>query len=330
MDQDKKNSVGQWYQQYLGRQANPDEVNWWTGASNFGTVEDQIKNSQEAKTYAARGTQPQTPYSHDAFRDAWLATGSDVNKQNQVLTQFGIDPNKVSANGTVTLPDGSIMDLRQGAKAGNNTAQWLGVGQMNNGVAQYYPTGGSQTTAVSSSTTTQPQTSPLWDALYNQLMGRANQSLNISPDDPIIKGQTDAYSAQQERARKTYLDSLAESAGPYASGAMLGQSRITAENMGQDVGNFQSQLMGRELQSRRDEIAQALQSQQSMLSDAQRLALQKELAYLNDATQRYGIATSADTQKYGIDTTANTAANRLGLDYANSQADYWLRSQGLT
>jgi hypothetical protein len=67
-----------------------------------------------------------------------------------------------------------------------------------------------------------------------------------------------------------------------------------------------------------------------MLSDAQRLALQKELAYLNDATQRYGIATSADTQKYGIDTTANTAANRLGLDYANSQADYWLRSQGLT
>jgi hypothetical protein len=46
-------------------------------------------------------------------------------------------------------------------------------------------------------------------------------------------------------------------------------------------------------------------------------------------TNRYGIEQNNATNRYGIDTQSQTAADRLGLDYGNSQANYWLRSQGL-
>lgn len=326
--QDRANSVQAWYKQYLGRGANPDEVNWWSGADNFGTVEGQIKGSDEAKRYSAGPQAPTRAFDHDTFRNAWMGTGNNVDAQNAILKQYGLT---ASPNGTVTLPDGAIMDLRRGAKVGDNTAQWMGVGEVHNGVTNYYNGNGQSQPGsfMMSSASSTPVHDPKWDALYNQLTQRAQQGLNVSPDDPIIKGQTDAYSAQQERARRNFLGDLAESNSPYASGAQLGQSRMTAEQMGANVGGFQAQLMGRELQSRRDEIQQALASQQGMLTEEQRLALQKELSYLNDATQRYGIDSGAATQRYGIDTNASTAANRLGLDYANSQSDYYLRANGL-
>jgi hypothetical protein len=328
--QDKKNSVNAWYNQYLGRNANPDEQDWWAGADNFGTVQNQIQNSDEAKKYAGAQSQPaKTPFDRNAFRDAWMSTGTDVNRQNQLLQQYGI---QISPNGTATLPTGEIMDLRIGAKSGQNLAGWTGVGAVNNGVTTYFNNGTPAQSGgySSSSTSITPASNPQSDQLYNMLLQRAQQGLNVDPNDPVIKGQSDAYNAQLDRARRNYLSDLAESAGPYASGAMLGQARQTAEAEGQQGAAFQSQLMGRELQSRRDEIQQALAQMGSMLSDEQRLALQKELGYLNDATQRYGIGTSADTARYGIDTTAQTAANRLGLDTANSAADYWLRSQGIS
>jgi hypothetical protein len=275
----------------------------------------------------ATPTAPPTPFDHDTFRNAWMATGNNVDAQNSILQQYGI--NGMSANGTVTLPDGAIMDLRRGAQAGDNTAQWMGVGEVHNGVTNYYNNSGSGQSSSMSTSSTTPVQDPRANDLYNTLLGRAKQSENVSPDDPIISGQTDAFAAQQERARRNYLGDLAESSGPYASGAMLGQSRMTAETMGQNVGNFQSQLMGRELESRRKEIQDALSQMGSMLSDEQKMALEKELGYLNDATQRYGIGTTAATNRYAVDQTAQTAANRLGLDTSNSSADYWLRSQGL-
>jgi hypothetical protein len=300
------------------------EVDWNTYDPDGGP-----KPTEQAAPPPAAPKPPPSPWDRNSFRDAWMGTGTDVGRQDQLLSQYGI---QISGNGTATLPSGEIMDLRIGARSGQNLAGWTGVGEVHNGVSSFYSNsgggGGAQAPAMPPGPP-QNQHDPKWDALYQQLMDRSKQTENLDPSDPIISGQVNAYSAQQDRSRRNYLADLAESAGPYASGAQLGQARQTSEAVGQNVGNFQSQLMGRELQARRQEIQDALSQMGGMLTEDQRIALQRELGYMNDATQRFGIQTGADTNRYGVDSAAQTAANRLGLDTANSSADYWLRSQGL-
>lgn len=121
-------------------------------------------------------------------------------------------------------------------------------------------------------------------ALIEQLMRRAGQSLDVT-NDPLIHRQTDQYSAQQERARRDYLSQQAETLGPTATGALRGQARMTAEDMGQNVGKFESDLMQRELTSRRQEIQQALDSMGGLLSDEDKNGLQRELASLDASIQ---------------------------------------------
>jgi hypothetical protein len=136
-----------------------------------------------------------------------------------------------------------------------------------------------------------PAGSSMKDQLMQQLLARSQQGLNIDPNDPVIKQQTDAYSAQAQRARRDYLADTAEGSSPYATGAQRGEERMTAEKLGQDVGGFEAQLVGRELTARRDEVQHALDSMGSLLTEQDRQALQRELAKLDDATRRYGIDT---------------------------------------
>jgi hypothetical protein len=116
-------------------------------------------------------------------------------------------------------------------------------------------------------------------------LNRSKQSLTLDKNDPIIRAQSDAYSANQERARRNFLGDVAEQSGPQGTGAQLGQARMTAENLAQNTAGFEGQLMGRELDSRRQEISQALTQMGGMLTEDQRNALQRELGYLNDAYQ---------------------------------------------
>lgn len=125
-----------------------------------------------------------------------------------------------------------------------------------------------------------------WDELYNQLLQRSQQGLAIDRNDPIIRAQADAFAANQDRQKRNMLGDLAEKAGPYASGQLQGQDRMLTEKAGQATGGFEAGLMGDELKTRRDEIAQALQSRQSMLTFEQQQALQEKLAQLNAAIQR--------------------------------------------
>lgn len=128
-------------------------------------------------------------------------------------------------------------------------------------------------------------------ALIQQLMDRAHQSTIIDPNDPNIRGQVDAYSAQAERARRNFLADTAEGTSPYSTGAMLGQERMTAEKMGQDVGGLEVELRARELQTRRTEIQQALDSLGGLLSNEEQQGLQRELANLNAAIEKTRINT---------------------------------------
>mgnify|MGYP003676499740 CR=1 FL=1 len=132
------------------------------------------------------------------------------------------------------------------------------------------------------------------NAFYGQLQQRAQQGLNIDASDPIISGQVDAYRNEGTRSRNDYLDTIAERGGALAN--IQGERRMTQERLGQGVGGFQAQLLSRELQSRRDEIAQALQMQGSMLSGDQQRNLQMQLGMMDQAIGEAGISLGARGQ----------------------------------
>ena len=161
------------------------------------------------------------------------------------------------------------------------------------------------------------------DSLYNTWLGRSQQSLNINGNDPIIRQQADAYSANEERARRNYIGDLAESAGPLAN--IRGEQRMAAEHMGQRTGAFEAQLVGKELTARREEIAQALNAMTGMLSAEQQAGLQRELAILDQAIKEQGVALQGksldqDWQRALLNN--NQFMADLGLR-AENQYNYW-------
>lgn len=129
--------------------------------------------------------------------------------------------------------------------------------------------------------------SALYDRLVEMLMGRATQSLNVDRNSPTIRQQADPYAANVERERRNYLADLAESAGPLAN--LQGKKRLSYERAGQATGLYESQLIGKELTDRRTEIQQALTQLGSLLTSQQQMALQEELARIDDATRRLGL-----------------------------------------
>lgn len=130
------------------------------------------------------------------------------------------------------------------------------------------------------------------EALFKMLMERANQGTAVSRNDPNVRAQVDPVVAQQERASRNYLDDVAERSGPLAN--LQGERRLAAERSGQAAGAFESEVIGREIAARRDEIMQALQLYGSRLSTEQQLELQRELGQLNASLQREGFGIQRD------------------------------------
>lgn len=151
-----------------------------------------------------------------------------------------------------------------------------------------------------------------YQKLVDLLMGRAQQSLDIDPTkDSVIRPQVDNYAAAQERSRRNYLNDMAESSNPYATGAMNTARTQTAEHAAQSTADLQSTLVGRELQSRRGEIQQALQEMGQLLTSDQQMALQRELAQIDASLRQQQINSNNDQFNA-----------RLGLD-AEDRANYW-------
>lgn len=123
---------------------------------------------------------------------------------------------------------------------------------------------------------TPPPQDPRMLALYNQLLDRSKQSLNVSPDDPVIKAQTDAASVTGQRSLLKNEQAFAERAGPYATGAVGNNARMGAEALGENLQGLTSTLMANEVTSRRQEISQALSGMFGVLSSDQTAALREE------------------------------------------------------
>lgn len=161
------------------------------------------------------------------------------------------------------------------------------------------------------------------DALYAQLLQRSQQSLAIDRNDPIIRGQADAYSANEERSRRNYLADTAERSGPLAN--LRGEERLASERVGQRTGSFEAELMGRELTARREEIAQALTGMQGLLTTDQQQALQRELAQIDAAIRQQQLSITSkgmdqDWQKALLQN--EQFMSSLGLQ-AEDRSSYW-------
>lgn len=306
--------------QRAGRQASQAEIeSHRANPGGIGAIEEMLGRNAGGNDYMV---QQQRQVGHDGrsavgglnreqWRDSWMSSGLPI---EEFIKQNGgtlVNPK----NGTVLTPFGEELDLVIGKTAGGNTHGWTASAGMR-GASSNLSGGGSGGGENNNNASNSGQ----WNELYNMLRTRAQQGINVDRNDPAVRGRADAFSAQQERARRDYLSGVAESGNPYATGAMQGQERMTAEKAGQASGAFEAELIGREITARRDEIQLALAQMGNMLSESQRLALQKELGYLN-----------ARLQEQSMNQQQNQFNARLGFETDDRNA-YWdaIRSGLLT
>lgn len=147
------------------------------------------------------------------------------------------------------------------------------------------------------------------DSLYGDLLTKIHQSTAVTADDPNIANQVGAFRAEQERQARQYLSALAEKAGPYAN--LRGEQRMTSARTGQAVGTFQAKLLADEVNTRRAEIMQALNSAIGFLSNDKRDQLTKELAYLDQYAKERGL--DLQEQTLGQDWRVALMGNDLAL-----------------
>lgn len=231
-----------------------------------------------------------------------LASGGSIESAAQAIGATVLSPT------TMRLATGEIIDTRRDEE-GANALQWTVVNDPNanantaaagattrtgattgpafTGAPIAPTTPGSPSGAVTPLVAGSPYTSGITDnssnELFNLLMTRAQQGTDVSANDPNVRRQSDAFAASTERARRNFLGDFAERSSPYATGAMLGQERMTAEHAGQANGAFEAQAMQQELTARRNEIQQALSGAVGFLSAQQQLKLTKELNSIDQA-----------------------------------------------
>lgn len=143
--------------------------------------------------------------------------------------------------------------------------------------------GGGGTSAAASPIGGVSDTQSKSDALYQALLDRSKQSLKVDPNDPIIQAQLQPFTAMQQQQARNAEAAMAERQGPY--GNMDAETRYANEQVGQNTSAFQGQLLQGELSARRQEIQDALTSMQAFLTDEQKMALQKQLAELDNALE---------------------------------------------
>lgn len=213
----------------------------------------QAPQAWDERTFAERFGRPGTPQELEALESQLGESGIKVSR------------NAAGVAGKVILPNGQYVDVINSAGLGGRGFQWLtGEGGGGGGTSGWAPS--------------DPYAAQRGQ-LFNLLWQRANQPLNVNPKDPVIAGQVNAFGAQQQRGLRNHLSQLAEQSGPQANLAM--ETRMGNEKAAQSSGMLQAQLMQNEVNARRQEIMQALSQYGGLLSQEQSMALQRELAALN-------------------------------------------------
>lgn len=296
--------------QYNGSQwFDPSQASANTGVNGGAPAATPAPAGTPAPAPSSAPPNPNTAWDQGSFASSF---GSPRNPQELValepkLNAAGIKVmrNASGVAGKIQLPNGQIVDVINSAGAGGNGFQWLTGDGGGGSAAGGIPGMGSSYYSGSIGNFSNPRAS----GLYDMLMGRATQSLNVDPKDPIISRMVGASSAQMQRADRNQLNQQAEAGGPY--GNMNMERRMAAEHEGQASGQLQAQLMGNELTARRGEIQNALSQMGGMLTSEQQLGLQQQLGMIDAALRQQGVTNQN-----------NQFLDDLGLR-AENQASYW-------
>jgi hypothetical protein len=280
------------------------------GQPNLGDYQAAFRGAIPNNNFPTSSTSsnPAPSFNYEGARDAWMSGkyGTGEEAARQWAKEYGITYN---GGDTINLPNGGgyidILGNFRNNRGMTNTWTPAGGNGPNPGSTPGGGGGAGGLGGGGGSGFLGPM-DPKLQQLYDELLSRATQGLKIDRNDPIIRDQADAYSANLERSKRNDLADLAERSGPLAN--LRGETRLANERMGQAAGAFEAQLMGRELTARRDEIAQALSSMQGLLTTEQQLALQRELGLLNNAIQQQQ-----------LNNQLSMFNNQLGFNYWDAQ-----------
>lgn len=162
---------------------------------------------------------------------------------------------------------------------------------------------------------TGPTSDPRGDDLFNFLMQRAHQSQIIDPNDPMIRNQADTYSANLTRQGRRYLSELAERKG--AGGNIGAESRMVSEKNAQAGAAHEGELVQHESDQRRQEIENALATGAQFMTATQQMALQRELATIDNNMKLY--QSQVQDQQFGRSLDVNKDQFGRTLDFQKSE-----------
>jgi hypothetical protein len=298
---------------------------------DWGSVEDQLKQQagqwydpsmlgdvQRNSSYGAGDSPDMSSVNDWVSRVAAKSQLRDSNEVNSTYVPNGEGGVTVGPTGTVNDPNKTGLPSGQGVQGSFSAPQGF-ASQWSSPSLTGAQWGAS--TAASGPSQDQIDTKAKSDALYQRLLADSQQSLNIDPStDPNIRVQADAYSANEERARRNYLSDAAEGHGQFAN--MDGERRMAAERMGQRTGSFEAGLVGSELTARRAAIQDRLHSMQGMLSAEQVQELQHELALMDNGIREKQVAAGIRGQDLNQDQFLRELALREWNDHDTSQYNW--------
>lgn len=228
-----------------------------------------------------------TPYNREQFRDQWMGTGTNVGAQNTLLSQYGLS---ADAAGRVALPQdvnghsGETLDLRIGAKSGQNLAGWTDIGQNGGGGGA---SGGGAAGVAGSVSGAAGSTGGFQGSVREMLMKFLNGANGpVDENSTEIRQPFDAAKLQAERGSADERSALAErlyaegggGTNELAQGVMQGKERMAV-----GLGGIKAQLIQRATQAKQQQLQQALSlAVQSGDSEAAR-AIQLQIAQMGNA-----------------------------------------------
>lgn len=303
------------------------------------------QSPQTGATTAPQPPPPQPPAAAEPaptwrnMEDSWInfAKGQGLRETRPGMFDMGgrsvqqmVDAYNKGTNQHATYvggPSGDLVDFHDGrgpvdVKTANNEFWYSEPGQGTpggpgggGGGGPFIPPGEGVPGGGGAGTQTGLSNQDRYNQLYDMLMKRATQGLDVSAENPVIKAQTDAANAALERERRRNLADLAERGGANAN--LSAETRMTGEDVGQRTAALQSQLMGQELAAKRNEIQNALSQMGDLLTTEQKLALQRELQLYDNALRQQQLAQQQSQFE-----------SQLGFNIGDRQA-YWDYMNGL-
>jgi hypothetical protein len=215
---------------------------------------------------------------------------------------------------SIRSPSGMVIDVIQGAKSGQNLAQWLQPNQ-GGGAGASAGAGNAAAAGAGSAGASAPGVSDWYSqirALLMQRLGMAGQPVDQNaPEiaDPLSAAR-DEVSRGQDLERKTLAERLYAS-GDLHSSTLPQQLQQSAERNATGLSQLRAGLISKEYTARRDELQNLLQL--AMASGDAELArsIQMQIAQLQAAVNREGLGISVAQLQAQLNQNAyNAAAGR--------------------